>query len=189
MSSHRSSSYRIAIAGATCCSAALFVAVAPPAASAPAYDSQGYVDSTARCSEPASMVVFGSTATSRVAICVDADGAYQYRGVRVRDGARLIAPASQSSDGAFTAVRDGVEYMVSSDALVVSMGEKVIRDEEMVDFHRAGTAGTQTESDSTSAPTTTPTSTPAPSSRTATPSTPLPPPLPAEVGGGGGEEG
>lgn len=181
MSTHRSSSLRIAVAAAASGSAALVLAAAPQASSAPAYDSQGYVDSTARCSAPASMVVFGSTANSRVAICVDTDGAYQYRGVRVRDGARLIVPASQSSDGAFTAVKDGVEYMVTSDALVISMGEKVIRDEAMVDFHRAGTAGSQTPSEPTSAPT------PAPSTRTATPSTSLPPPLPAEVGGG--EEG
>jgi hypothetical protein len=115
------------------------------------------------------MVLFGSTASSRVAICQDADGDYEYRGVRVRDGARLLTPATRSSDGAFTATTDGVDYMVTSSALVVSVGEKVIRDEPMVDFHRAGGSGSSTPA---------PSSTPKP--------TPLPPPLPAEVGGEGG---
>ncbi|MEH3139913.1 MAG: hypothetical protein PGN37_06945 [Mycobacterium kyogaense] len=144
--------------------AALLVA-APSAASTPPSDSQGYVDSTARCAAPATVVVFGSTSGSRVAICKSTDGDLEYRGVRVRDGAKLIAPATQSADGAFTATRDGIEYMVTSDALVISAAEKVIRDEEMVDFHRPGsTAATQAPKTS---------------------STPLPPPLPAEVGGDG----
>ncbi|MBX7455046.1 hypothetical protein GR927_44290 [Mycolicibacterium sp. 3033] len=146
-------------------SVAALLAAAAPAAAAPAYDSQGYIDSTARCATPSTAVVFGSTSGSRVAICKSTDGDLEYRGVRVRDGARLIAPATQSADGAFTADRDGIEYMVTSDALVISAGEKVIRDEEMLDFHRPGSAA------ATQAPTTS--------------STPLPPPLPAEVGGDG----
>lgn len=146
-------------------SAAALLATAPPAASVPPSDSQGYVDSTARCAAPATVVVFGSTSGSRVAICRDSDGDLEYRGVRVRDGARLIAPASQSADGAFTAERDGIEYMVTSDALVISADEKVIRDEEMLDFHRPGSTAAS------------------PTPKTST--TPLPPPLPAEVGGDG----
>ncbi|MDZ4268006.1 MAG: hypothetical protein U1D00_20330 [Mycobacterium sp.] len=152
---------RVALAGAAC--AALLVAAAPAAVAAPAFDSQGYVDSTARCTAPDTVVVFGSTAGSRVAICSSPDGGYEYRGVRVRDGARLIAAASRSSDGAFTVVNDGVEYMVTSSALVISVGERVIRDEPMVDFHRPGASDEPAE-----AP---------------TPTTPLPPPLPAEEGG------
>ncbi|TRW77017.1 hypothetical protein FK535_27160 [Mycolicibacterium sp. 018/SC-01/001] len=151
-------------ATAAACAVTVVLAAAPSAAAAPPSDSQGYVDSTARCASPATAVVFGSTAGSRVAICKSADGDLQYRGVRVRDGAKLILSASQSADGAYTAESDGIEYMVTSDALVISAGEKVIRDEEMLDFHRAGSAATATRSTST---------------------TPLPPPLPAEVGGDG----
>ncbi|HEY9266657.1 MAG TPA: hypothetical protein VIQ11_18860 [Mycobacterium sp.] len=169
MSSHRirtrtavsTPTRRAALAGATC--AALLVAAAPASVAAPAFDSQGYVDSTARCAVPDTAVVFGRTAGSRVAICSDSDGGYEYRGVRVRDGAKLIAAASRSSDGAFTVTNDGVEYMVTSSALVISVGERVIRDEPMVDFHRPGASDEPTE-----AP---------------TPTTPLPPPLPAEEGG------
>ena len=143
----------------------LLLLAAPAARAVPDTDSGGYVDSTARCTSPDTVVVFGSTGTSRVAICRSPDGDYEYRGVRVRDGARLILPASRSSDGAYTASNDGIEYMVTFSALVISSGTRVIRDEKMIDFHTAGT---------TAAPAETP-----------TPTTPLPPPLPAEEGGDG----
>ena len=125
------------------------------------------------------MVVFGSTAGSRVAICSDDDGDYEYRGVRVRDGARLIVPATQSSDGAFTASNDGIDYMVTADALVISVDEKVLRDEPMVDFHRAGSSASSGSSDSSGS------STGSGGTGESTPTTPLPPPLPAEVGADG----
>ncbi|MBX7434476.1 hypothetical protein JDV09_20575 [Mycobacterium sp. Y57] len=147
----------------------LLLLAAPAARAVPDTDSGGYVDSTARCTSPDTVVVFGSTGTSRVAICRSPDGDYEYRGVRVRDGARLILPASRSSDGAYTASNDGIEYMVTSSALVISSGHRVIRDEKMIDFHTAGTA-----SGTTGAP-----------AATSTPTTPLPPPLPAEEGGDG----
>jgi len=155
--------HRIIVA-AVC--AVLVVFGMPSAVAAPAADGQGYVDSTARCASPNTAVLFGSTETSRVAICKTPDGQYEYRGVRVRDSAKLIADASQSGDG-FVAENDGVTYTVSAKSLVVSMGNKVIRDEPMVDFHRP---------DGPAAPA-------APAPTTTTPTTPLPPPLPAEVGG------
>ena len=148
---------------AAAASVALLLVAAPAASPAPAFDDRGYIDSTARCAAPDTAVVFGSSDSSRVAICARPDGDLEYRGVRVRDGAKLIASAKRSADGAFTATNDGIEYMVTSSALVISAGEKVIRDETMLDFHRPGAA---------SAPTT-----------ESTPTTPLPPPLPAEVGG------
>jgi hypothetical protein len=132
---------------------------ASSATAAPAADDQGYVDSAARCAPPDTAMVFGSTEDSRVAICKTPDGQYEYRGVRVRDGAKLVVPASQSVNG-FVAENDGIIYLVTAKSLVISVGHKVIRDEPMVDFHTPG------------APATPETST-----------TPLPPPLPAEVGG------
>jgi hypothetical protein len=162
----------LTVAVATC-SALLAIAV-PAAMAAPATDDQGFVDSTARCSAPNTAVAFGSTATSRVAICKSPSGQFQYRGVRVRDGAKLILPASQSRDGGFVAENDGITYTLTSSALVVSDGTQVIREEPMVDYRGPATA-TSTAAPSTSAAT--PTST--------TPVTPLPPPLPAEAGGTG----
>ena len=161
MSSYRTTALRVALA--TTAGAALLVVAAPPASPAPAFDSQRYIDSTARCTAPDTAVVFGSTAGSRVAICNTPDGDLEYRGVRVRDGAKLIAEATRSADGAFTATRDGIDYMVTSSDLVISAGERVIRDEPMVDFHRPGSAAAPEE--------------------TPTPTTPLPPPLAAEEGG------
>ncbi|ULE31610.1 hypothetical protein K3G64_15505 [Mycobacterium sp. IDR2000157661] len=139
--------------------------VAPAVSAVPATDARGYVDSTARCAAPSEVVVFGSTGSSRVAICKSADGEYQYRGVRLRDGARLIIPASQTGDE-FTAENNGITYFVSEKSLVVSAGSRTIREEPMIDFHESSSAGTA----------------PVPS-KTMTPTKPLPPPLPAEVGG------
>lgn len=161
------------VAAAAACTALLMTAL-PHAGAAPSFDSQGYLNSTARCGDAA--VLFGSTDSSRVAIC-KTSGGYQYRGVRVRDGAKLILSASSAGDGSYTAVNDGITYTVNSSALTVSSGGSVIRNESWVDFHgpqaSKSTASTSTSVPMTSAaPTTTPTST-----------TPLPPPLPAEVGG------
>lgn len=160
MSSEGHSATRLTVAAAAC-SVLLAIGV-PSAIAAPTSDDQGYVDSTARCTTPDVAVAFGSTATSRVAICKTPEGQYTYRGVRLRDGAKLIVPASQSDDGAFVAENNGITYMVTASSLVVSAGTQVIRDDPMLDFH-----GPET-----------------PQAPSAPPTTSLPPPLPAEVGGG-----
>lgn len=145
--------------------AAVLVVAQPPAAAAPETDGDGYLNSTARCAAPDTVVVFGSTDSSRVAICKSPDGQYEYRGVRISDGAKLIVPAEASQDGAFVADNNGIGYLVTAKSLVVSEGTKVIREEPMVDFH-----GPQA---------------PAPAPATPTSTTPLPPLLPAEEGHGG----
>ncbi len=190
-------SVRLAAASGVCALLALGV---PSALAAPASDGQGYLDSTARCASPATAVAFGSTDSSRVAICKSSGGQLEYRGVRVRDGAKLILSASQSSDGSYVAANEGVTYTVTSSALVVKAGQTVLRTEPWVDFHgaasskapaTASTPGLTTSSAPTSSATA-PSTSSAPStvvSPTATPTatptvtTPLPPPLPAEVGG------
>ncbi|WP_163749184.1 hypothetical protein [Mycolicibacterium helvum] len=176
------SSHTIRVAGVTAaaaCSVLLLTAL-PQAGAAPAFDSQGYLDSTARCADTA--VLFGSTDSSRVAIC-KTSGGYEYRGVRVRDGAKLVVSASSAGGGSYTAINDGITYTVSSSALVVSSGGSAVRKESWVDFH-----GPQSSTSSSAAPTSssaTPTTSATPTSTTPTSTTPLPPPLPAEVGGGG----
>jgi hypothetical protein len=162
------------LCAAAAAAVALFAIGAPSAAAAPATDGQGYVDSTARCASPNTVVEFGSTDNSRVAICKSADGEYQYRGVRVRDGAKLFLSATRTDDGAFVAENNGIEYTVAAKSLIISEGERVLREEPWIDFHSAGAASTpSTGSPSTSSPST-----------KAAPTTPLPPPLPAEEGGG-----
>ena len=71
-----------------------------------------------------------------------AAGQYGYHGVRISDGAKLIASASASPDGSYVAKQDGVTYTVTSSALVVSDASGVIRREPMVSFH--GPKTTQT---------------------------------------------
>jgi hypothetical protein len=155
---------RRSVAAAAAAVAALAVGL-PSASGAPEADGNGYLDSTARCAAPNTVVVFGGTDTSRVAICRSPDGKYEYRGVRLSDGAKLVVPAEASTDGAFVAEGGGIGYLVTAKSLVVSEGNKVIREEPMVDFH--GPAA------------------PAPETSTPTSTTPLPPPLPAEQGHGG----
>lgn len=189
------------------------LAIAAPTAAPPA-DGQGYINSTARCTAPDTAVLFGATDTSRVAICKTAAGAFEYRGVRVSDGAKLIVAATQSSGDTFVAKNDAATYMVTPKALSVTVGGNTLRTESWIDFHGApapasasgttsakpttsatATSATATTS-ATAAPTTasstpgltTPTASASASSAAPKPSSssavPLPPPLPAEVGGG-----
>lgn len=163
---------RLTVAAAAC--SALFAVTVPSATAAPDTDGQGFVDSTARCPTVAATVAFGSTKSSRVAICRTSTGGYEYRGVRVRDGARLIVGARQSDGGGFVAENDGVTYTLTESSLVVSAGTQVIREESMVLFREPGAPAAP-------AGTTPP---PAPPAPPAPPPAPLPPPLAAEVGGG-----
>jgi hypothetical protein len=148
-------------AGAT---AAIFLVAQPSAGAAPETDDAGYLNSTARCDAPATAVLFGATADSRIAICRAADGTFEYRGVRISDGAKLIAPAEESTNG-YIAANDGIEYLVTAKSLVVSKGNDVLREEPMMDFHGGQPAAQQ------SAP------------------TELPPPLAAEQGHGEDAQG
>ncbi|PND56619.1 hypothetical protein CRM90_16585 [Mycobacterium sp. ENV421] len=179
-----SSAIRAAGAAAAAACAALLMTALPHAAAAPDFDTYGYLDSTARCS--GSAVLFGSTDSSRVAICKTATGGYEYRGVRVRDGAKLVLSASSSGDGSYSAVNDGITYTVTSSALVVSSGTTVVRRESWVDFHGPQTStATSTSTSAATSTSSSPTTSSVPTSTTSTSTTPLPPPLPAEVGGSG----
>lgn len=190
--------------GLAAAAASALIAVGVPLAlavptSAPPSDGEGYVNSTARCTAPDTAVIFGATDSSRVAICKTASGSYQYRGVRVSDGARLIATASQTSTNSFVANNDGVKYTVTPTALSVTANGDTFRTETWIDYHgpqapASSTSTTTTPSTSGSAtPTTSGTASTSASATSsapktsATPSTttvPLPPPMPAEVGGG-----
>src|ERR1700728_5273538 len=170
------------VAAAACWT--LFAIGTPLATADPAIDALGFVDSAARCAAPNTAAAFGSTAESRVAICKSPAGQYGYHGVRISDGAKLIASATAASDGSFVAKQDGVTYTVTSSALVVSDANGVIRRESMVSYH--GPKTTQAPAGAAQTPAAKPQAPAATSSPTTAPSStaPLPPPLPAEVGGG-----
>jgi hypothetical protein len=161
-------------AAAVAVGTALLTVGALPATAAPTSDAQGFVDSTARCASPATAVAYGRTDSSRVAVCKSPDGKYQYRGVRVRDGAKLIAAATAAGNGEYVAENDAATYTVTSKALTVTIGHDVVRKETMLDFHGPAAAATPSAPASPGA---------GPAPATPTPTTPLPPPLPAEVGG------
>jgi len=175
MSIYQRYTRRVTVAAAAC--SALLAIGTPSAGADPATDALGFVDSTARCATPDTAVAFGSTANSRIAICKTASGQFSYRGVRISDGAKLVASASASTDGSYVAKQDGVTYTVTSSALVVSDANGVIRREPMVTYHGPKTA------QSPSAAAQTPTVAPAAPQTSTAPAKPLPPPLPAEVGG------
>ena len=151
---------------------AMFAFGVPSAPADPSTDVLGFVDSAARCAAPDTAVAFGSTATSRVAICESSSGKYEYRGVRISDGAKLVVPATASGDGGYVGEGDGITYTVTSSSLVVSQGNQVIRSEPMEHFHGAKTTPTPAAGATQAAA-------PTPTTSTA----PLPPPLPAEAGG------
>jgi hypothetical protein len=105
-----------------------------------AIDDRGFVDTPARCEAPSSGAAFGRTQFALVAICAN-NGAYQYRGVRLRDNLSLTAAATETGDGAFKAVSDGVTYTFSAKELVVSSGDHVFVTEPMVAYVRPRPAG------------------------------------------------
>ncbi|BBZ27002.1 hypothetical protein MMAD_12970 [Mycolicibacterium madagascariense] len=96
-------------------------------------DGQGYLNSPARCAPNQNAVLVGRTALSLVAICADGRGGFQYRGIRLADGAAVLLPAKALSDGCFGARADAIDYTVSSRALLLTRGPRVVRDETMVD--------------------------------------------------------
>jgi hypothetical protein len=198
--------------GLAAAAAAALIAVGMPLALAaptavPPSDNEGYVNSTARCTSPDTAVLFGTTESSRVAICKASDGSFEYRGVRVSDGAKLIARATQTSANSFVLNNNGVRYTITPTALSVTANGDTFRTETWTDYHgpkasassTSGAASTTATTESTTgstgtskpgttataAPSTAAPSTAAPSNPAAPSSAvPLPPPLPAEVGGG-----
>jgi hypothetical protein len=129
-------------------------------------DTRGFVNTKAYCDEGQSAAAFGRTQRSLVVICVDSHGDYEYRGVRVSDGAGLKAAAKTTADG-FEASTDDSVYTVSPTELVVTSGGKVIYRDTWIAYQQQPRFTTETSGTATA--TTTPTAT-----TTATTSTPTP---------------
>ena len=119
--------------------AAACLTLAPTAAAQPSYptDDRGFVGSEVRCDAPASVVVFGRTAESLVAICLDAHGHYEYRGARIGDNAVLIVVAEPTVPGEFFAQKNGATYTVTAKELIIKSDE-FVRDEPMLAFAGPG---------------------------------------------------
>ena len=96
-------------------------------------DDRGFIDSDVRCEAPQAAVAFGRTEQSLVAICVDQEGHYQYRGARLGDDAVLTVVAEPTVPGEFFAQKDGVTYTVTAKELVIRSDEWV-RTEPVLQF-------------------------------------------------------
>lgn len=97
-------------------------------------DGRGFVGFAARCEAPAKPMVVGRTEQSLVAVCADARGRLEYRGVRLRDRAELRLPATSMTNGCFGVRGDGVDYTVSPRKLLLTSGLRIVRDEPMRQF-------------------------------------------------------
>jgi hypothetical protein len=98
-----------------------------------ATDDRGFVNTEVRCEAPQSAVAFGRTERSLVAICVDRDGHYQYRGARLGDAAVLTVVAEPTVPGEFFAQKDGATYTVTAKELVIK-ADKFMSTEPMLQF-------------------------------------------------------
>lgn len=118
-------------------------------------DDHGYLNSEARCDEGQTLMAFGRTSRSLVAVCVGPDGQLEYRGVRLSDQAGLTMAASRSADGAIVATNDDVTYSMTPQALLVSEGDTVLYRDPWVEYHtpRFSTGSTSTSTTATSTPT------------------------------------
>jgi hypothetical protein len=128
---------------------------APPMAPFPT-DDQGFINSAARCDGTQTPLALGRTHRSLVVICVDQSGKYEYRGVRISDGASLTVPAQTRPDGGFVAQSDDVTYALSASQLLATTGDTVINREPMIDYRQphlfAAETGAATQSPSATAP-------------------------------------
>lgn len=118
-------------------------------------DSRGYVSTAARCDENQTLMAYGRTAKSLVAICVNRDGGLEYRGVRLSDDASLHLPITRSSDGTLIATNDGVTYAVSPTQFLVSEGDDVIYRDSWIEFRAASFSPTSSEASATTTVSTT----------------------------------
>jgi hypothetical protein len=112
-------------------------APAPAAAKPPApmtMDDRGFSGSKARCERPQSAVAIGRTKRSLVVVCKSPNGSYEYKGVRLSDGAALSVRDVRVTAGKFEARTDGAVYAVSSKELVVTLGDATLARDAMVEY-------------------------------------------------------
>ncbi len=117
-------------------SAGVGLAAAPGAAAVPAasLDDEGFTGTAARCDDSQTPAAFARTSRSLIAICKDADGDYEYHGVRMTDGASLSAPAKRDSDGDFLVTNSDITYTISPTELVISQNGEKIRRGDMLQY-------------------------------------------------------
>lgn len=98
-----------------------------------AADDKGFVGSNARCDAAQTAIAVARTPGSLVVICSDKTGRYGYRGVRLSDDAVLNTVARATPSHVFVAQNESVTYAVSPTELLVTAGEKVLKQEPMIE--------------------------------------------------------
>ncbi len=102
-----------------------------------AADEHGFIGSAARCDAGQEAVAIAQTERSAIAVCRILRDRYEYRGVRVRDGAFLRLDDVRPIPAGFEARNDGTTYRLSPTELVVISGEALQSREPLVQY-RAG---------------------------------------------------
>lgn len=98
-------------------------------------DDRGFVDKAARCDAHRSAVALGRTEQSLIAICVDDNEQYEYRGMRVTDDYALDVPDAVMLGGKYVAHNADFTYIFSPKELMILQGWGwLIRKEPMVAF-------------------------------------------------------
>lgn len=104
-------------------------------------DAQGFVDREgARCVGPQPAAAIGRTARSLVVVCSTPGGGYEYRGMRLRDGAALQISDVTPTEVGFVARNHEIAYVVSPKELVVTSGNLTLARDPMVEYHASGPA-------------------------------------------------
>ena len=107
----------------------------PPVSASEDTDPQGFVGiPEARCNHTNPAVAIGQTADSLVVVCETGAGRYYYKGVRTNDGAAIEIDDPVPSGDGFIATNAGVQYSISSSALVISEGSTVLAEEPMLQY-------------------------------------------------------
>jgi hypothetical protein len=106
-------------------------------------DGRGFVNSNARCEGTLTEVAIARTEGSLVAICVDQKGTYQYRGVRLSDGAALNVSAEATDAREYVGRGDGVTYELGTEQLVIIAGDTLVRRENVIEYREPHTFSAQ----------------------------------------------
>lgn len=97
-------------------------------------DDRGFINSSARCDGSQTAAAIVRTPNSLVTICAVQQGGYLYRGVRLSDGAALNVPAEPTGGREFVARSEGVTYSLSTQQLVITAGDTVVRQESVIEY-------------------------------------------------------
>ncbi|TSD40519.1 hypothetical protein FFI94_033070 [Rhodococcus sp. KBS0724] len=97
-------------------------------------DASGFVGTHARCGEGEHAAAVGRTAQSLVVICETSGSGYEYRAVRLADGATVSVADTRNDGYAFSAWNGDMTYTVSSGGLGIASNNRLIASEPMLEY-------------------------------------------------------